>query len=60
MVGPNFRVGKKIGCGNFGELRLGKFLINLKKKYFKIGKILIKKKNFVTKTWCFMFICAFF
>lgn len=26
MVGPNFRVGKKIGCGNFGELRLGKFI----------------------------------
>lgn len=25
MVGPNFRVGRKIGCGNFGELRLGKF-----------------------------------
>lgn len=25
MVGPNFRVGKKIGSGNFGELRLGKF-----------------------------------
>lgn len=24
MVGPNFKVGKKIGCGNFGELRLGK------------------------------------
>uniref|UniRef100_A0A8C7KXR4 Casein kinase I n=1 Tax=Oncorhynchus kisutch TaxID=8019 RepID=A0A8C7KXR4_ONCKI len=24
MVGPNFRVGKKIGCGNFGELKLGK------------------------------------
>lgn len=23
MVGPNFRVGKKIGCGNFGELRVG-------------------------------------
>ena len=23
MVGPNYRVGKKIGCGNFGELRLG-------------------------------------
>ena len=23
FVGPNFRVGKKIGCGNFGELRLG-------------------------------------
>ena len=26
MVGPNFRVGKKIGSGNFGELRLGKWL----------------------------------
>ena len=23
LVGPNFRVGKKIGCGNFGEIRLG-------------------------------------
>ena len=23
MVGPNFRVGRKIGCGNFGELRIG-------------------------------------
>lgn len=28
MVGPNFRVGKKIGCGNFGELRLGKSCIH--------------------------------
>ncbi|XP_037080821.1 casein kinase I-like [Pollicipes pollicipes] len=28
MVGPNFRVGKKIGCGNFGELRLGKNIYN--------------------------------
>lgn len=27
MVGPNFRVGKKIGCGNFGELRLGTFIL---------------------------------
>ena len=25
-VGPNFRVGKKIGNGNFGEIRLGKNL----------------------------------
>ena len=25
MVGPNFRVGKKIGSGNFGELRIGLF-----------------------------------
>jgi hypothetical protein len=24
MVGPNFRVGKRIGAGNFGEIRLGK------------------------------------
>ena len=23
MVGPNFKVGKKIGSGNFGELRIG-------------------------------------
>lgn len=29
MVGPNFRVGKKIGCGNFGELRLGEDLMSL-------------------------------
>uniref|UniRef100_A0A1B6F849 non-specific serine/threonine protein kinase n=1 Tax=Cuerna arida TaxID=1464854 RepID=A0A1B6F849_9HEMI len=28
MVGHNFRVGKKIGSGNFGELRLGKNLYN--------------------------------
>jgi len=27
MVGPNFRVGRKIGSGNFGELRLGMFII---------------------------------
>ncbi|KAF5299425.1 hypothetical protein FQA39_LY11571 [Lamprigera yunnana] len=26
MVGPNFKVGRKIGSGNFGELRLGKNL----------------------------------
>lgn len=26
MVGPNFRVGKVIGSGNFGELRQGKNL----------------------------------
>lgn len=28
MVGPNFRVGKKIGCGNFGELRLGESCVH--------------------------------
>lgn len=26
FVGPNFRLGKKIGCGNFGELRLGMYI----------------------------------
>jgi serine/threonine protein kinase len=26
MVGPNFRVGKKIGAGNFGFIHLGKIL----------------------------------
>jgi len=37
MVGPNFRVGKKIGCGNFGELRLGIccFLLIIKFCMFK-------------------------
>jgi hypothetical protein len=29
MVGPNFKVGKKIGSGNFGELRLGLISIYL-------------------------------
>ena len=28
MVGPNYRVGKRIGAGNFGEIRLGKNLYN--------------------------------
>ncbi|KAI0981660.1 hypothetical protein GJ496_004146 [Pomphorhynchus laevis] len=28
MVGPHYRVGRKIGCGNFGEIRLGKNLHN--------------------------------
>eukprot|EP01136_Pigoraptor_vietnamica_P018356 Opistho-1_new@5349 len=28
MVGPNFRVGKKIGSGNFGEIHIGKNLYN--------------------------------
>lgn len=25
MVGPNYKIGRKIGSGNFGELRLGMF-----------------------------------
>jgi len=27
MVGSNYRVGKKIGSGNFGELRLGSLFL---------------------------------
>lgn len=38
MVGHNFRVGKKIGSGNFGELRIGEFtiiifLVNFPRKF---------------------------
>jgi hypothetical protein len=46
MVGPNFRVGKKIGCGNFGELRLGKFhcLYSFYFLYFRMARK--KKKAF--------------
>lgn len=40
MVGPNFRVGKKIGCGNFGELRLGKNLYTNEYVAIKLVKIL--------------------
>lgn len=36
LVGPNFRVGKKIGCGNFGELRLGRSFCSLFCYCFKI------------------------
>ena len=32
MLGPHFKVGKKIGSGNFGELRLG-LLRNVFHKY---------------------------
>ena len=42
MVGPNFRVGKKIGCGNFGELRLGKcfeIFNNNNNKYVLHGRV---------------------
>nr|KAF6386412.1 casein kinase 1 gamma 1 [Myotis myotis] len=42
MVGPNFRVGKKIGCGNFGELRLGKNLYT--NEYVAIKLELIKSR----------------
>lgn len=37
MVGPNFRVGKKIGCGNFGELKLGKLNLHGKRALSSCG-----------------------
>lgn len=40
MVGPNFRVGKKIGCGNFGELRLGEL-------YFHSSHSLLPHTSFI-------------
>jgi len=43
MVGPNFRVGKKIGCGNFGELRLGELLF-IRLHYYR-------KKFYYRKTY---------
>lgn len=44
MVGPNFRVGKKIGCGNFGELRLGKNLV--------ASVASTNNNNSYNKLWC--------
>lgn len=41
MVGPNFRVGKKIGCGNFGELRLGKNLYTNEYVAIKLVKTIL-------------------
>lgn len=38
MVGPNFRVGKRIGAGNFGEIRLGKNLYNNEHVAIKLVK----------------------
>eukprot|EP00128_Syssomonas_multiformis_P007884 Colp12_sorted_trinity150504_noHs@33427 len=39
MVGPNFRVGRKIGCGNFGEIHLGKNLYNNEEVAIKLEPI---------------------
>ncbi|KAK3098595.1 hypothetical protein FSP39_021085 [Pinctada imbricata] len=56
MVGPNFRVGKKIGCGNFGELRLGKYLdyswderVQGSVKYLAQGKNLYNNEHVAIK-----------
>lgn len=56
MVGPNFRVGKKIGCGNFGELKLGKMRGNLHGKRAPITPqltifCLISGKNLYTNEY---------
>lgn len=45
MVGPNFRVGKKIGCGNFGELRLGELLLILIIHVYKFMRWLLLLKK---------------
>nr|KAF6391676.1 casein kinase 1 gamma 1 [Pipistrellus kuhlii] len=56
MVGPNFRVGKKIGCGNFGELRLGKNLYT--NEYVAIKLVKVSHRYFTldrvgnTMPWC--------
>lgn len=42
MVGPHYRVGKKIGNGNFGELRLGKNIFNNEHVAIKIEPIKAK------------------
>jgi len=47
MVGPNFRVGKKIGCGNFGELRLGK------SNYVRDSENIPGYDSFIPQTKCF-------
>ena len=50
MVGPNFRVGKKIGCGNFGELRLGKLTWKYISSYFLFqGKNLYNNEHVAIK-----------
>lgn len=43
MVGPNFRVGKKIGCGNFGELRLGEYKPHASISIYSNVKPVLKK-----------------
>ena len=50
MVGPNFRVGKRIGAGNFGEIRLGKNLYNNEHVAIK----LVSKKRLMTSIYGFI------
>lgn len=51
MVGPNFRVGKRIGAGNFGEIRLGKNLYNNEHVAIKLVKFQSRKSPMHTS--CF-------
>lgn len=39
LVGPNFRVGAKIGHGNFGDIRLGKVI------YLTYSEIVVFSKS---------------
>lgn len=57
MVGPNFRVGKKIGCGNFGELRLGK---NLYTNEYVAIKLVSKPSSHLWDTLLTQILCYFF
>jgi len=49
MVGPNFRVGKKIGCGNFGELRLGKTFVKILNSFPKLPLVKCDVSDFFAK-----------
>ena len=56
MVGPNFRVGKKTGCGNFGELQLGKNLYT--NEYVPIKLELMKSRASQLHMTVFQFLQA--
>jgi len=53
MVGPNFRVGRKIGAGNFGELRLGM------KSYDKIVLLLSMFLNYTDMLYNYVLVSCY-
>ena len=55
MVGPNYRVGKKIGCGNFGELRLGKNLYTNEHVAIKLVCLVLCSSRFVWSEFLIVF-----
>uniref|UniRef100_A0A8C5QMW8 Casein kinase I n=1 Tax=Leptobrachium leishanense TaxID=445787 RepID=A0A8C5QMW8_9ANUR len=57
MVGPNFRVGKKIGCGNFGELRLGKNLYT-NKYQLVVPKLGMHRYHFFKTEYEYRYFCS--